>query len=187
MSFLIGDKVILRPVEREDLGGLYGEWINLQSGDTLTQHAQFPSSRRILERYMDHRSGSPDYLWLAIVEKESSKHIGNIELYEIDWVHRKAQYATIIGVESAYGKGYGLEASRLLLGHAFGKFSLNRIELGVHENNAAARALYQKLGFVGEGLLRKVFLRDGKFSNLIRMGLLADDFDPVRSALVTPN
>lgn len=176
MSFLIGDKVVLRPVEKSDLDGPYAEWINLQEADIFTEHAQFPHSREDLERYLEDRDASEHHIWLAIIEWEPRRHIGSVELSDIDWVHRKARYSIIIGDRSAQGKGYGFEASILLLRHAFGKLNLNRLELGVHEDNTAARRLYEKLGFVEEGRLRQAFLRDGSYHDLIVMGLLAEEF-----------
>ena len=176
MPFLIGERVCLRPVEETDLEGPYAAWINSQEADLLTEHAQFPHSRRDLQRYAESRNSSPNHLWLAVVESQSGRHVGNIELSDIDWVHRKAKYAVIIGDRSAQGKGYGLEASVLLLRYAFGKLNLNRVELGVHEQNIAARKLYDKLGFAEEGRQRQAFLRDGTFRDIVAMGLLAEDF-----------
>ena len=177
MSFFIGDKVLLRPVEGTDLDGPYAEWINLQEADTFTEHAQFPHSRENLERYLEERPTSDNYIWLAIIEKESNRHIGNVDVSNIDWVHRKARYSIIIGDSSVLGKGFGYEASKLLLSHAFRKLNLHRIELGVHENNTAAHKLYKKLGFVEEGRLREAFIRNGEYHDLIIMGLLADEIE----------
>ena len=176
MSFLVGETVVLRPVEVVDIDGPYAEWINRQEADVYTQHAQFPHSAKDLERYLELRNASPNHVLLAIIERGADRHVGNIELSDIDWVHRTARYAILVGDTSAQGKGYGSEASILLLGHAFRKLNLNRVELGVHEDNIGARNLYQKLGFVEEGCLRQAYLREGKFSNVIMMGLLASDF-----------
>ncbi len=176
MSFLQGEKVVLRPVEKSDLCGPYAEWINRQEADLFTEHAQVPHSRDDLEDYFQSRTDSPNHVWLAIAERASGAHVGNIELSDIEWVHRKCKYAIILGDPSAQGKGYAFEASMLLLRHAFGKLNLNRVELGVHEDNAEALRLYKKLGFVEEGRLRQAFLRDGRFSDLVVMALLASDF-----------
>lgn len=176
MPFLEGERVFLRPVEAADFDGPYVQWINLQKADLFTEHAQFPHSRQELEHYAEARDSSPNHIWLAIIESESNVHVGNIEIADIDWVHRRCKYSIIIGHAAAQGKGYGLEASILLLRHAFGKLNLHRVELGVHEHNDAARRLYEKLGFVEEGRLRQSFLRDGDYSDIIAMGLLAADF-----------
>ena len=46
MVFLIGERVILRPLEQEDIGGAYAIWINDQKSDIFTEHALFPHSRQ---------------------------------------------------------------------------------------------------------------------------------------------
>ena len=49
---------------------------------------------------------------------------------------------------------------------------LSRIELTVREDNANAIALYEKIGFVAEGVQRNAFKVDGQYANLVMMALL---------------
>jgi len=49
---------------------------------------------------------------------------------------------------------------------------LTRVELTVREDNERAKALYEEVGFVVEGVKRKAALFDGKYYDLILMGLL---------------
>jgi RimJ/RimL family protein N-acetyltransferase len=51
---------------------------------------------------------------------------------------------------------------------------LTRIELTVREDNERAMRLYKKLGFAHEGIKRNGFLVDGRYYNLVCMGLLLD-------------
>jgi RimJ/RimL family protein N-acetyltransferase len=177
MCFLEGKKVILRPVDIEDVAGAYYEWINDQAADLYTEHAQLPHTREDLERYIRDRRESSNCVFLAIIERSTGAHIGNIELSDIDWVHRKATLAILVGAQQGRGRGLGIESARLLLRHAFLKLNLHRIELGVHVQNAVALRLYKKLGFVEEGCRREAFLREGRYENIILMGLLAPEFD----------
>jgi RimJ/RimL family protein N-acetyltransferase len=175
MSFLIGTHMALRPIREDDLDGPYAQWINDQSGDVFTQHAQMPLGRRDLTRYWETRLGSDRHIWLAIVTQPDGRHVGNIELSDIDWVHGKAKFAILIGDPSARGRGIGFEAGRLLICHAFEKLNLHRLELGVHADNAGALNLYRKLGFREEGRLRDAFHRCGEYRDLIVMGLLSTE------------
>lgn len=51
---------------------------------------------------------------------------------------------------------------------------LTRIELEVYTDNAAAIALYRKLGFVEEGLKRRARILDGRTQDLLVMARLKD-------------
>jgi ribosomal protein S18 acetylase RimI-like enzyme len=52
---------------------------------------------------------------------------------------------------------------------------LTRIELTVREDNERAIHLYRKLGFTHEGLKRNGVRVDGRYYNLVSMGLLLDE------------
>lgn len=176
--FLQDDFISLRPLEPSDADGPYRTWINDQSADEFTEHAIFPHS---LQDLRDFASGSvsSSKMVLAIEDRASSRHVGNIEVGSIDWVHRTATYAIMIAPE-AQGKGIGFAASRLLLAHCFRKLNLHRIELGVNAANTAAVKLYEKLGFRREGLKREAFERDGTRFDVITMGLLRHEFELAR-------
>ena len=172
-AFLETTNLFLRSLEYEDLGGEYLKGINRQDLDLYTEHAQQPKNRQSLKAYAESKWRSGD-VWLGIFLKENGRHIGNIELSEIDHIHRKSKYSILIWTEN--GHRYGAEASNALISFAFNKLNLNRLELGVNENNSAAFRLYTKLGFMKEGVLREALIRNGVKSNLIAMGLLKMEF-----------
>lgn len=76
-------------------------------------------------------------------------------------------------IEGHRGTGIGnaLMATTLAAAKSFG---LTRVELTVREDNLPARALYERHGFVVEGLKRNGFLVDGAYFNLVMMGLLLE-------------
>lgn len=50
------------------------------------------------------------------------------------------------------GQGYGTEATRAVVEYGFDTVRLHRISLGVYAFNALARRVYEKCGFVHEGI-----------------------------------
>lgn len=102
-----------------------------------------------------------------------SVHVGNIGLHKIDRVHRKADVGIVIGEATHWSKGYGTEAMRTVLRHAFESLGLNKVSLEVLEHNDRAIRTYERLGFRREGVHREDVWKDGRFINVIRMSLLA--------------
>lgn len=113
-----------------------------------------------------------DYAWVI----DAGRFIGHVRFRSLERQDKRAALA--IGIEDpAYlGKGYGTEAIRLALSHAFGR-GLHRISLRVLAGNARAIACYRKCGFVEEGREREAAFVNGAWQDDIIMGLLDREFD----------
>jgi len=70
------------------------------------------------------------------------------------------------------GQGIGRQLLTGLLDVADNWMKLRRVELSVYADNQAAIALYRKLGFEDEGLLRDYAIRDGQFTDALTMARL---------------
>lgn len=101
---------------------------------------------------------------------------GVAQLHGIDWVQRSALLGVFVGDAGDRGVGLGRAAVTLVLDYAFDGLDLQRIALEVMESNAAARRLYEALGFVQEGLAREAFLRAGAREDVALYGLLRREF-----------
>lgn len=66
------------------------------------------------------------------------------------------------------GRGIGAELMRAALVHAK-SFGLEKVELNVYTSNAAAVALYRKMGFEEEGLIKKYRKLDGRYFDCLLM------------------
>ncbi len=124
------------------------------------------------DKYLNTRNNS---VRCAIVD-EQDEILGLISLLDIDSVNRSAALHIMIGGAENRGKGIGSFAVRAMVEHAFLNLNLRRIELGVLETNLPAIRLYEKTGFVKEGIKRQSNYKNGKYVNMIMMGLLRDEF-----------
>ncbi|GAM89535.1 hypothetical protein ANO11243_075740 [Dothideomycetidae sp. 11243] len=90
--------------------------------------------------------------------------------------HRCAAVGISLGKEYQ-GKGYGSEALRWLLEWGFLYANLHRIEITVYGWNSGARRLYEKLGFVQEGVRRKALWFNGQWWDDFSLGLLKEEWE----------
>lgn len=176
MSFLKGEKISLRSLKKEDLHGPYFDWLNDQDVTRFMESGKFPNSEENMMNFYNNIVNSRDNILLAIVTNHENKHIGNIKLGSINWIHRRAEIGIMIGDKTEQGKGYAAEAIKLLLDHAFSKLNLRKIILGVISENTAAVKLYQKIGFKTEGTAREEMYYDGKYHDMIYMGILKCEY-----------
>ena len=175
--FLESNIIYLSPVSLSLIGESgYSNWINNQNSDLYTQHAIFPHSREQLVSFVNSKLKNKNSIWLAIILKENNQHIGNIDISDIDWINRTGTYNILIGESGYHGKRIGYHASHLIINHAFNRLNLNRIQLGVQEDNLRAIKLYKAIGFEVEGIARLSILTNGRYINALRMGLLHSEY-----------
>jgi diamine N-acetyltransferase len=111
-----------------------------------------------------------------IIETSEGKPIGIIALVHISDVHRTAEIYIVIGEKDYWGKGVMLEAESLLIDWAFNSLKLEKIWADAVENNIASIITMKKLGFQIEGTLRKERFLRGRRIDVIRLGLLKEEF-----------
>ena len=109
------------------------------------------------DQYLDVLVKAPDRRSFAIVV--DGAHVGNVGLKSIDLQARTSECFIEIGETSQRRRGAGAAAMSLLLDVAFDELGLTEVRLGVFEFNAAAIALYRRIGFVDDGQLGTHYLR----------------------------
>ncbi|MGC8874793.1 MAG: GNAT family N-acetyltransferase [Chloroflexia bacterium] len=175
---LIGERVRLRAIEREDLPRCVA-WLNdPEVVRYLTLY--LPLSREDEERWFEGYLQDPRRKVLAI-EAETGEHIGNIGLEEIDWKNRCAELGIFIGEKDRWGQGYGTDAVRTLLRFAFEELNLNRVQLHVFAFNERARRCYIRCGFVEEGRQRQAHYTEGRYHDVILMSILRAEWDALQA------
>ncbi len=176
---IYGERVRLRAIEREDVPR-FVRWFNdPEVRQYLTMYR--PLSRAEEERWVESLASRREDIVLAIEVRAGDQwvHIGNVGLHRIDWKNRTATLGIVIGEREYWGKGYGTEAVRTMLRYAFGELGLNRVELETYSFNPRAIRCYEKVGFRREGVRRQALYRNGKFHDVILMGILRDEFEEV--------
>jgi len=172
--FLPGKSIYLRPLEREDAATIL-PWVNdPEVRYNLLLHR--PMNLKAEQDFIDRLQQSEDSAAFGIAVRETDRLIGCCGLHKIDYRIRQAAFGIFLGVKEEWGRGYGTEATRLVVEYAFGTLNLNRLWLHVFEDNARGLNAYEKVGFRKEGLLRQDHYREGQYLNTIVMGLLREEW-----------
>lgn len=184
---IAGEHVALGPLHR-DLLPLYHRWINDFS--TLRTLGVFPPGPTTLEQEAawyeaETTSGAVGF---TIYERATGTPIGNTALRAVDHRTRTAVFGILIGERDARGRGFGTEATQLMLDYAFTALGLHSVMLTCAEFNTAGRRTYEKAGFREFGRRRQCRWLAGRLWDDIYMDCLATEFtSPVLDAIFIPD
>jgi len=101
--------------------------------------------------------------------------VGELSLKSIRWFNRKAEIGIFIHKDFRK-KGIAANVLKLLLNHAFNTMNFHRLEAEVVDYNPFAKVLFEKLGFVQEGILREAKFFEGNYHDIISYGILAEEW-----------
>lgn len=146
----------------------------------LARYQQTPMRPEEIERFFAARVVGPDALAMAVHERATGRLIGTCAFSQLDGENGSALYHITIGESDAWGRGYGTEATQLMIDHAFGTLGLHRIALFVFEFNERATRAYRRCGFVVEGRSRESIWRDGQWWDELAMSILESDWRRIR-------
>jgi RimJ/RimL family protein N-acetyltransferase len=174
-----GTQVVLRRHVPANLKA-FERWYSDPDVARLTRYQDGPMRRDEIERFFAARVVGPDSLALAVHVKSTGRLVGTCAFSQLDGENGSALYHITIGEKDVWGRGYGTEATRLMLDHAFATLALHRVALSVFEFNTRAIRSYRRCGFQLEGRAREAIWREGRWWDEISMSVLEPDWAAAR-------
>jgi len=185
---IVGERVALGPIRR-DLVPLYQRWLNDFS--TLRTLAIPPRPMTMEDEiawYERAATSDATAVNFTMYETASWRPIGNCQWRAIDYRNRTAEYAIFIGDPADRGKGYGTEATRLMVDYAFTALGLHNVMLTSYAFNLAGQRAYEKAGFRVFGRRHECHWMGGRLWDEIYMECLASEFEsPVLASIFAPD
>ncbi len=174
---LQGRLVRLRPVTETDLP-CFLRWLNdpdinrwlamPESGPPATLEAE--------HAWYERTKQDPNQLVWSI-ETHGGHLLGNVALHR-GFRADAAELGLFIGEKGEWSKGYGTDAVRTTLGHAFGQMGFRRIYLHTDVENQRAHRCFVQCGLRQEGLVKEYRRRWGetRFIDGLLMAILTREF-----------
>jgi len=175
---LTTDRLVIRWIEESDapaLRRIFGdpEVVRYWSCPPLPDDAAALDLVREIQELFRQRAL---FQW-GIQRLEAPGLIGSVTLWRVELAHRRAEVGFALGRE-AWGQGLMSEALGAVLGHAFDRWGLHRIEADTDPRNARSLSLLERLGFRREGYLRERFHVADEIQDSVFLGLLRPDWRP---------
>ena len=100
--------------------------------------------------------------------------VGVCGLTSIDWINRRAEFSLYTDPDK-HGHGYGKEALKILLIHAFTNLNLNLIWCESFDGNPAIK-MFHEICFKFDGTRRQFYFKDGKYIDAHIASLTAEEW-----------
>ncbi len=172
MRVLETQRFLLCPPEESDLK----ELLEIQWDKNLMTFMNFkPLSMKNQYDWLNSLGGKN--MAFCIFEKEANSKIliGLATLNNIDTLHQRVSWGLKLKT-NLQGKGVGQEVSLMLLHYGFATLNMQKIYGDILFDNIANRKMCQKLGVMEEGVLRNHYYQNGKFRDVVLVGILKEEF-----------
>ena len=168
-----GEKIRLRVVTQADLA-LLNAWANdLQVQSEYGSFGLHPAGS--LERgFAEDGLLSSQYGQLLVVTHDDAP-VGLVDYHRVGYGPNEGSRAFNIGISIVAehrGKGYGVEAQKLLAAYLFSTYTIMRVEALTDIANIPEQRALEKAGFTREGVLRQAQWRSGMWHDQIMFSKL---------------
>jgi diamine N-acetyltransferase len=109
-----------------------------------------------------------DRAWSIFFGKD---YVGQCSVNQIYWPAKNGRVFIAL-LRKHQGRGLGPAALQQMLEIAWNELDLHKLWLIVRRDNRSAQAMYLKLGFEFEGVLRDEYCVGGHYFDMVRMGIV---------------
>ena len=129
-----------------------------------------------LKWYDEYLARRPSEVRCAVCLAESGQLVGMVSLTRIDHIHRNAEFNFMVGEREARNRGVGTAAARAMVRHGLFDVNLHRIYVSILRDNVSSIRMCQKAGFREEGTIREGAYKNGRYHDLVLMGVLKSEW-----------
>lgn len=166
------NRLLLRKFKKEDINQTYMNALNDYSIMGMTEARHVVWDQNNVEKFIE-KANTEDSILLSVIINELEKPIGNIRLFNIHHIHKRAEISLLFYDKSEWGKGYGTESVKAVVKYAFETLQLHRVFADYYSTNIASSKIFKKAGFNIEGIFKDhFFTNDMNFVDSIRIAII---------------
>jgi RimJ/RimL family protein N-acetyltransferase len=166
--------VLIRRLTAEDAPAFAQGFVDDPTLGVMVGTETDPTAEEVVQREFTER---PPHAFpaLAIADAANGEFLGGMGIYRLDRHHRRGEVGFWLTPQGR-GRGLASRAVRLITTWAFETLGLDRMELTTTPDNAATRALAEKLGFKEEGTMRARNFERGRRVDVMMFAVLKDEW-----------
>ena len=175
-NILEGNKCKIINIKSDDnIDDIVG-WLNDSVINRFLEARFFKHSISSQALYIQNQLRSPRNYYLAIIDKETNLRVGTCNI-EHDFHNSKAIIGLMIGDKTAWGKGLGTDAVKLMMKFCCNQLNVKKISAGVIDGNTASSKIFLRNGFHVESILEKESKNlNNVFSDVIRYAYFNENY-----------
>jgi RimJ/RimL family protein N-acetyltransferase len=164
---LEGQHIYLRLLTPDDVGEEYVAWLNNPDITQYLESRWSSQTRDSARAFVQTISDSQRDFLFGMFLKENHRHIGNIKIGGINYIHRYGDVGLLIGDKDSWGKGIASEAISLVTRYGFEELNLNKLTAGMYEQNLGSYKAFIKSGYREVGRYRRHFFCQGRYVDAV--------------------
>jgi len=155
-------------ITRNDL-----EFVNRVRNEYASEYLHNSQTYSLEETYDWFKKTNPDF-WI-IWDLDNEMRVGYFRVSNHSIQNKNIYIGADIAPEYK-SKGYGKVAYRIFIPYLFEQYDLHKITLEVLSTNTLAKSIYEKLGFVIDGIKRDDVYKNGKYVDSVIMSIIKSEY-----------
>lgn len=112
--------------------------------------------------------------WIINLDNED---VGLVSIVKIDRLNQRCEWAYYLASPNVRGKGVGRSVEINILSYVFDELNLNKLCCEVFVANDKVIKIHEKYGSQIEGTRREQVRKDGRFHDIVEMGILRSEWE----------
>jgi UDP-4-amino-4,6-dideoxy-N-acetyl-beta-L-altrosamine N-acetyltransferase len=145
----------------------------MYSNDLITEDQQWNWYQKI-------QSDKACHYWMIVYEGEK---IGVASVNEINYTQENCSWTFYLKAQAVRGAGIGSKVEYHILKYVFEELKMHKLRGEIFEFNDKVIKLHERFGFRREGFFRDHAKKEGRFHNVIAIGLLRTEWLQIKDSL----